>query len=174
MVSFAAILVSCALDSTTLVNHSNEIVRVEFRHINHPIYLPPNGGTASVRTVAGMTVRYSPGEWVTADHNERRHIITFDNRERFPISVRNFSNVKVRLNIIGLARTETGNPLTYYNIPARDPEISLYTGIAPDIGFIYTRTPLFEAHCVQYFPKTVTADIVIRYCGTEAFMVSIR
>jgi len=181
VLSLALILLSCTLDDTTIVNTSREEVRVTFRHTG-PFYLEPGAPPISIKTVAGMSISYTPEEWVTVTHNERRSIIVFANRESFPLVVKNYSSGRVRFSVEGhLVRMPND---ACVDCDCRDEKSYIFVDGAPAVSsaasgpllFIYTRYPQFIA--VSYpIGHLMLINSVFAFdsvSGTSRFVVSIK
>ena len=152
LLCFAVILASCTLDDTTIINNSSETVTVTFRHAGRHV-LAPGAPPISVSTVAGMTITYTPEEWVAVNHNEGRSIIIFYDRESFPFSVRNFSGVPAILTINGyfmrvpkdVNNDNCDRRVEKLSIPVPISTLSNSSSEPQNAGFIYTRYPYFSA-----------------------------
>lgn len=149
------LLISCTLDNTTIINNSSETVDVTFRHTGL-LTIPPGGTISAATTYRMAIVTYAPEEWVAV--RQELYLIVFEDRERFPIRVRNFSDAYAILTITGRTRPMDMSPLTVEGLEV--------------IGagyYIYTRQPQFTAIDGQGFQMRVAFTF---YDGI--FMVSIH
>ena len=158
LVLLLPVLVSCALDDTTITNNSSETVEVVFRHTGSLTI--PARQTISVETRYRMPIEsYTPEEWVKIDHHSL-YLIVFDDRGRLPIRVRNFSNTAAYFTVRGRTR------------PVNIEDLPVAAGAEIPVGYIYDASPRFEAFSAsngERFPM-----LVMYSSDGPVFLVSIH
>ena len=146
---------SCTLDYTTIINNSGETVEVTFRHTGL-LTIPPRSAITAETTFNMRIVTYTPEEWVSV--SQEWYLIIFEDREKFPIEVRNFLDVPAIVTIEGFTRPKTMSPLSIKENLTET-----------NAGYVHTRNPRFSAVCEEGFPVIVTYDF-----DGKTFRVSIN